>query len=58
MNAKISFDEEKLCKNCSHQRRDHKYDVSEQNNDPKCEYPKCNCNHFVEWEKYSCSKLN
>jgi hypothetical protein len=50
MNAKIHFDDKKLCKNCSHQRRDHKYDVLEQNNDPKCEYPKCNCSRFVEWE--------
>lgn len=49
MNAKIHFDDEKMCKNCSHERHHHKYDMIEQNNDPKCEFPNCNCNHFVEW---------
>lgn len=50
MNVKIRLDDKKLCKNCSHQRRDHKYDMIEQNNDIRCQYPKCNCNQFVEWE--------
>jgi hypothetical protein len=50
MKDKLSPDEKKLCKNCSHQRRDHKYNVQEQNNDLKCGYPKCTCIQFIEWQ--------
>ncbi len=49
MNEELNFDEKKLCKRCSHQRCDHKYDVTEQNNDLKCGLSECSCNHFVEW---------
>lgn len=50
MNDELHADEKKLCKDCSHQRSHHKYVIEEQNNNLKCEYPKCNCNQFVEWE--------
>jgi hypothetical protein len=43
------LDEQKQCKECSHQRFHHKYSTREQNNDPKCEYSDCNCVRFIEW---------
>lgn len=49
MDEKLYPDEEKLCKSCSHQRRDHKYITNQQNNDLKCSYSECNCNYFEEW---------
>ena len=49
MNEEHNFDEKKICKKCYHQRRDHKYNITEQNNDLKCKYSNCECNHFVEW---------
>lgn len=49
MDQKFSLDEEKLCKSCSHQRRAHKYDVSDLNNDLKCGLVNCKCSSFVEW---------
>lgn len=49
MAEKVIQDEEKLCKNCSHQRRDHKYDINNLDNDLKCGLLDCECTNFVEW---------
>lgn len=49
MNDVLHPDEKKKCKNCSHQRYHHRYIVNEQNNNLKCDYSGCRCNHFVEW---------
>lgn len=49
LNESFALDEKKQCKKCSHERRDHKYDINEQNNNLKCMYKKCSCNNFVEW---------
>lgn len=49
MDEKITLDEEKLCKDCSHQRRNHKYDINDLNNYLKCKFTECECSNFVEW---------
>jgi hypothetical protein len=49
MDEKVILDEEKLCRDCSHQRRDHKYDINNLNNDLKCGLLDCECINFVEW---------
>ncbi|CAN5726048.1 hypothetical protein BH23THE1_BH23THE1_11610 [soil metagenome] len=49
MDEKLYPDEEKTCKGCSHQRREHRYYTELQDNDLKCSLKGCNCSGFVEW---------
>lgn len=49
MTEKVILDEEKPCRDCFHQRRDHKYDINNLKNDLKCGLIDCKCTNFVEW---------